>query len=107
MVLNTGGASPLLLKKVVFQLSLKLIHRLLDYRVGQASELTYKARSPARHLPFNKVPAVVAYREPSVTKEMGYHGLSLWVNKIDIKLQNSYLTVGSDIKNCLNNQISD
>jgi hypothetical protein len=49
--------------------------------------------------------AVVVYREPSATKEMGYHRLSRRVNKIDIKLQNSYITVDRDIKNCLNNQI--
>ena len=42
--------------------------------------------------------AVVAYREPSVTKEMVCHRLSRRVIKIDIKLQNSYLTVGGDIK---------
>jgi hypothetical protein len=42
--------------------------------------------------------AVVVYREPSATKEIGYHRLSGRVNKIDIKLQNSYLTVAIDIK---------
>jgi hypothetical protein len=49
--------------------------------------------------------AVVIYCEPSATKEMGYHRLFRRVNKIDIKLQNSYIAVGKDIKNCLNNQI--
>jgi hypothetical protein len=44
--------------------------------------------------------AVVAYREPSATKEMGYHRLSRRVNKIVMKLQNSYLTAGRDIKGC-------
>jgi hypothetical protein len=38
-------------------LSLKIIHRVPSYRVGQASELTYKARSPAQHLSLGKVPA--------------------------------------------------
>ena len=76
MVLKTGGASPLLLKKVVLQLSLKKIHRAPSYRVGQASELTYKSRSPAQHLSFSKVPAVVVYCEPLITKEIGYHRLS-------------------------------
>jgi len=70
MVLKTGGASPLLLKKVVFQLSLKIIHCAPSYRVGPASELTYKARSLAQHLSFSKVPAVVIYREPLITQQM-------------------------------------
>jgi hypothetical protein len=52
--------------------------------------------------------AEVVYREPSATKEIPVSGISLRsrrihrlsrrVNKIDIKLQNSYLTVGRDIK---------
>jgi hypothetical protein len=50
--------------------------------------------------------AVVVYREPPATKEMGYHRLSRRVNKIDIKLQNSYLTVGRDIKNFSNHKIA-
>ena len=70
MVLKTGGASPLLLKKIVLQLSLKIINSVPSYRVGPASELTYKARSLAQHLSFSKVPAVVVYREPLATKEM-------------------------------------
>jgi hypothetical protein len=53
--------------------------------------------------------AVVIYREPSATKEIPVGGISLRsrrihrfsrrVNKIDLKLQNSYLNVGRDIKN--------
>ena len=35
--------------------------------------------------------AVVVYREPSATKEMGYHRLSRRVNKIDTKFQNSHI----------------
>jgi hypothetical protein len=46
--------------------------------------------------------AVVFYREPSATKEMGYPRLSRRVNKIDLKMQNSYLNVGREIKNCSN-----
>ncbi len=41
--------------------------------------------------------AVVVYREPSATKEIGYHRLSRRANKTDIKLQNSYLDAGKDI----------
>jgi hypothetical protein len=50
--------------------------------------------------------AVVAYRDPSATKEMGYHRLSHRVNKIDLRLQNSYLNLNSDIKNCSNYQLA-
>jgi len=50
--------------------------------------------------------AVVVYREPSARKEMGYYRLSRRVNKIDIKLQNLYLTVYRDIKNCSNHRIT-
>jgi hypothetical protein len=50
--------------------------------------------------------AVVGYRKPPATKEMGYPRLSRRVNKIDIKLQNSYLIVGGDIKNCSNHQMT-
>ena len=41
--------------------------------------------------------AVVGYRELSATKEIGYHRLSQKVNKIEIKLQNSYFTAERDI----------
>jgi hypothetical protein len=98
MVLKTGGASPLLLKKVVLQLSLKIIHRVPSYRVGQASDLAYKARSPAQHLSFSKVPAVVNYCNPVTTQKMGYDRLSRRVNKTDIEIQNSYLIDSRDIK---------
>ena len=42
--------------------------------------------------------AVVVYRESSATKEMGYPRLSRRVNKIEIKLQNSYFIADRDIK---------
>jgi hypothetical protein len=60
--------------------------------------------------------AVVIYREPSATKEIPVGGISLRsrrihrfsrrVNKTDIKLQNSYLTIGRDIKNCSNRRMT-
>jgi len=59
--------------------------------------------SESRGCPISKATegeAVVVYRKPSATKEMGYHRLPHRVNKIDIKLQKSYLTVIRDIKNC-------
>ena len=84
MILKTGGASPLLLKKIVLQLSLKIINRVPSYRVGQASELTYKARSPAQHLSLGKVPAVVFYCKPFTTKELRRHRLSHWVNNMAV-----------------------
>jgi hypothetical protein len=65
--------------------------------------------SESRRCPRSKTTegeAVFVYREPLATKEMGYHRLSRRVNKIDIKLQNSYLPVGRDIKNGLINRIA-
>jgi hypothetical protein len=64
--------------------------------------------SESRGCPISKATegeAVVIYRESSATKEIGYHRLSRRVNKIDLKLQNSYLNVGRDIQNCLIYQI--
>ena len=61
--------------------------------IPQLSEIRGCPRSKA-----TEGEAVVVYREPSATKEMGYHRLSRRVNKIDIKLQISYLTIGRDIK---------
>jgi hypothetical protein len=50
--------------------------------------------SESRGCPISKATegeAVIIYREPSATKEIGCHRLARRVNKIDIKLQNSYL----------------
>jgi hypothetical protein len=56
-----------------------------------------KSRMPP-HVRGIKGEAVVVYCEPLITKKMGHPRLSRRVNKTDIKLQNSYLTGGRDIK---------
>jgi hypothetical protein len=50
--------------------------------------------------------AVVNYCKPVTTPKMGYHRLSRRVNKTDIKLKNSYLTDGRDIKMSSNHRNS-
>ncbi len=75
-----------------------------------------RGRRGKREKEEEKGETVVIYREPSATKEMRYPRLSRRVNKTDIKaesyltlvekLQNSYLIVGRDIKNCSNHRMT-
>ena len=75
-----------------------------SFHRGTLNRLTYvigPKLSENRGCPRSKASggeAVVCYREPSATKEMGCHRLSRRVNKNEIKKQNSYLTDAIDIK---------